>query len=76
MKRLKRENGTLVLEIEEEPSFVPMGSPGMGIHMSSSGFEKRQNSPLNRNNISPSAPLRCLAIITSAIPRISFPRSS
>ncbi len=40
--------------------------------ISSSGFEKRVNSPLNRSRTSPVAPLRCLAIITSAIPRRSF----
>ena len=59
-----------------EPSVAPAGSPGIGITMSSSGFENRVNSPLNRSNTSPTAPLRCLAITISAIPRKSFPLSS
>ena len=54
----------------------PAGSPGIGITISSSGLEKRVNSPLKRSNTSPTAPLRCLAITISAIPRKSLPRSS
>ena len=54
----------------------PPCSPGIGTHCDSSGSAKRAYSPLNCSNTSPTAPLRCFAMIISAMPRKSRPLSS
>ena len=57
------------------PAGVPMLSPGRGMLALSSGFSKRAYCPLKVRRTSPTEPLRCLAMIISALPRKSSPLS-
>ena len=51
-------------------------SPGSGTDALSLGFSKRAYWPLKVRSTSPTAPLRCLAMMITAFPRKSLPFSS